>query len=524
MKDILPLHINLLLEEKKNSVISEFTFSDEINPPLFFWPYINSVPRCSYSKRAFSDIFVFLTDLLQSNPNFINEFFTTNEHSLNQAMIILSEINSSDIHDISIPFDEYKRIEFYENHVNARYLKLIEGCFSVLIYPFSAIQRINRNASLEKFDIYNRVEELKKTKYNYLCEYYNNTIRNSIAHGSVKYNFTEILFKDHNKTINKDSNYFIQEFDSILDTCNGLMLGYVLFIFNQSSYFYKNKINIPIQIILEEIKERINSNYIEVISAIDHLVISEVKQLLIFLNAKRVPQSVLTNEILRSVNALLNYNINYDRYSFWIGGDKYYSGTVAFKTETLLNENNLSIDVLVKACDHYLIFFIPNKNIIQLFIKYTYYILEFLKASGKIIGQIKNTYKIEIRHNKIIKKQFKCSVESKIILSSDHSKIVIIKKDFKKIVLSTVKNARKKSKLSDGRIRPLGYIRISVYDSNIRTRNLSGLDKNLICTIDFLNLKKFRVINIKDGIIEKHGKYQIVWNPNYINSLKEIQV
>lgn len=191
MKKIIPPHINLLLEEKRTSVINSFPFLDSTNPPLSIWTYISNVPQCSYNKTATVDIFNFLQDQLQTHPEFINDYFANNEHELNQASIILSEINSAKIHDTTSDFDEYKRIDFYENQVNPRYLKLIEGCFSTLIYPLSAYQRIKRNASLEKFDIYNRVEELKKTKYSYLCENYNNTIRRGYkkdcVNGHIKY-------------------------------------------------------------------------------------------------------------------------------------------------------------------------------------------------------------------------------------------------------------------------------------------------------------------------------------------------
>ena len=84
---------------------------------------------------------------------------------------------------MQVDYEFMKKCEF---KINPAYLKLVEGIYHHLIFPVAAFCRIERGKSLDGLDIYNRVEEIRKTKYAYLCEPYDNKIRNTLKIFIVK--------------------------------------------------------------------------------------------------------------------------------------------------------------------------------------------------------------------------------------------------------------------------------------------------------------------------------------------------
>jgi len=119
-------------------------------------------------------------------------FLDSNHSELDHALKSLDEINKIFWHDTDITSDEYDFFRFCESEINPAYLTLTEGVYGVLIHMNASINRIHRGKSIDGLDIYNRVEEIKKTDLEFISSCYCNTTRNSIAHGSVKCSHTEI--------------------------------------------------------------------------------------------------------------------------------------------------------------------------------------------------------------------------------------------------------------------------------------------------------------------------------------------
>jgi hypothetical protein len=106
----------------------------------------------------------------------------------------------------------------------------------------------------------------------------------------------------------------------------------------------------------------------------------------------------------------------------------------------------------------------------------------------------------------VVKKEFCSDLEN------------LIRFNYSRIVKQVKKESRKQcSRFSILRYLPIKYLRVFVYESDLRIRGLrnSGLIPELICTIEVNKSKKIKTIDIIGGTVETHGKYRIVWNGNW---------
>lgn len=93
----------------------------------------------------------------------------------------------------------------------------------------------------------------------------------------------------------------------------------------------------------------------------------------------------------------------------------------------------------------------------------------------------------------------------------------MIQYEYKKIVSYSIKKSKKRLKYRIFRFLPISYIRITIYEKDLRKRQLrsSGLIVNLVCSITVNNSKKIKNIDFIGGKVEQKGKYRIVWNKNW---------
>ena len=99
----------------------------------------------------------------------------------------------------------------------------------------------------------------------------------------------------------------------------------------------------------------------------------------------------------------------------------------------------------------------------------------------------------------------------------------IIYSKYREIIHSVIKSSKKNfRRFSLNKLLPVRYIRIYIYDSDMRLRQYhkTGLKDSLICTIGINTTKRIKNIEILGGTLEKFGKYRIVWNKSWLSSNK----
>ncbi|MBA7586038.1 hypothetical protein ES708_28034 [subsurface metagenome] len=76
-------------------------------------------------------------------------------------------------------------INFIDKEVHFNLLKIYETAFYNFLLIIAKFSRISRGKKADGLDLYNVVEEIKNTEFDFVSNVYNNTIRNGIAHGKV---------------------------------------------------------------------------------------------------------------------------------------------------------------------------------------------------------------------------------------------------------------------------------------------------------------------------------------------------
>jgi hypothetical protein len=108
--------------------------------------------------------------------------------------------------------------------------------------------------------------------------------------------------------------------------------------------------------------------------------------------------------------------------------------------------------------------------------------------------------------------------DSRIIIKPNFQKDVkeTMRANCKKIINLTIRFSRRQCGVfSLAKYLPVEYIRVFIYDTDKRKRDLTGLTPELVATIEVNTSKRIRTMDILNGTVEQHGKYRIVWYQNW---------
>jgi len=492
---------------------------------LSLWKYLSNIPEKFYSRKAKEDIFAFLENLKETDETILEKILSE-FNNLSFSFKSLNEINKLEFHDIDLSwFEPQVLMKLYEDYLHPAYLKLVEGSYSDLIFPISAYQRFLRNVRLDNFDVFNRVEELKNTKYEYLAEPYNNTIRNGIAHRKVIYTQMEVKYDDKKgNSVTLPYREVINLFDNLLDICNGLSLGLCLFYLTNADFVEKHYINIPRQIMIEELKAETHAPAWEINECIETETINSKSQLNIYVKNQIFDPFYYQYNAFRS--AILGEKLvpGYDIYFIILDRTYFKFGLVAFngsRLKALRNSSNYNLKDYVMTLENRLNYIAPKIKLPRFFYK-----IITLLSSFKIILPLKleewrSTLNLIInpRYTEIHKNGNYSVIEGKIIIKINSNRSIsdMIQLNCSYIVKKTVKTTRKRAKITDiSKYLPLGYLLLSIYSEDFRIRKLksSGLIPELLCTIEFKRLKRIHTVDIAGGKPEIIKNFRIVWNKN----------
>ena len=509
---------------KRKKINSEFPILNTSNYAyLSIWEYLNNIPKRFYSKNACEDIYDFLESIKEEEPNTLVEILNNYDKILSIGFRSLSEINSLNFHDMVLPSNEYDLMSFLDIYIHPNYLKLIEGVYSNLILPISANQRIKRGAGFERFDVFNRVEDLKGTSYKYLSTPYNNTIRNAIAHGKVVFKHGNIIYEDKKKKIVLSSRDTINLFDDMLDISNGLSLGFCLFYFTNLEFLEEYGIITPLPIMIEELRAETNAPGWKIRGYLESEIFDNRSQLIIFVKNCFLDRIMLNYHVFSSAIFAEKFTPGYQRYFFSLDSKYSLPGWAAFdgfELSKLRNHHINNIQDYYKTLEDEMIFFIPKYKLPRIVFKMATFI-SIIRINLRVTWREfkENYYKLFIkpREMTIYQNKFHSIIKGSVIVKPNSNMPIdeLIRNYSGSIVRKSIKTARKNAKITDiSKYLPVGYLRISIYTKDFRVRKLknSGLIPELLCTIEFKRLERIRTIDIIGGRPEIIKKIRIVWN------------
>ena len=512
---------------KRKKILLEFPALNTCPPDCYLsiWKYLSHIPERFYSKKACEDIWKYLENLQKNEPIVLIKMLKDYNRLMVLAFRSIDEINSLKFHDMKLPFNDLDLLKFCDNYIHSNYLKLTEGVYSNLIIPISAYQRIKRKAKLEGFDLYQRAEELKGTQYQYLSDPYNNIIRNSIAHGNVIFKQKEILYEDKKNSINLSPIYVINLFDNMMDICNGLSLGYKLYYFTNLEFLETHNINIPLSIMIEELRAETNAPGWEIKGCLESEAVDNISQLNIFTKNRFLDRLKLNYHVFRSAVLAEKFAPGYKRYFFMLDSKYSLLGWAAFdgsELNRLRTQKDSKLEDYVNTLEDRLIFFNPKFKLPR-FIYRIATMISVIKIMFPIKWrEFKETHEplsIDARDTKIHSKKIHSIINVNVVITSNSNIPIydLIRTYCSYIVRKSIKTARKKEKVTNfSKYLPLGYLQIYIYSEDFRIRKLrsSGLIPELLCTIEFKRLRRIRTVDIYGGIPEIIKKFRIVWNKN----------
>lgn len=491
--------------------------------------YITDRPQKFYNKQVYEDYLNFITNFKIKDSKKLSEILHDSEYELNIAIKSLNDINKEKNHDDFVPDNNIEIIQFIENNIHFNYLKLIEAVYHKFILIIAIKNRMQRDKPVEGLDIFNCVEEIQNTDFQYITECYNNTIRNGIAHGGITFKESNTIYKGKKGyPFEITTKEIIRKFDDLLDICNGFVLALKVFIITNRKFFQSNNLTIPKQFLIQELKAQSNAPRWKVVDCLENVIINNKKQLNIFTENSLLSLEEVNYYAFRTAVIAEYFASGYDRYFFSLKSKYSLLGWAGFDGAILRRERKKNTDDLTGyagVLENNLLFFIPKFKIPKLIRKF---INLFLIAKSNFWidyhentnNRFKRNYEIELRESKPFRRKLSIIINdpSLIISAKDNEQMVeIIRKKYRKILRYAIRNSKKELKSKLSRILPTSYVRVTIYDTDMRKRRLrgSGLIESLICSITINKSKKIRSIDFIGGKIEQRGKYRIVWNGNW---------
>lgn len=488
--------------------------------------YVTSTPQRFYDKDIYSDFLSWLNDRDARSRADLKAYFADHTAELNLSFHHLSEINAYDWHDDYGKLDDYDLIRFVDQQINPTYLRLVEAVFAPLLRVVAYFSRIDRGKSTESLDVYNVVEEVKRTNLSSVVTPYEHIMRNGIAHGGIAYLDSEIRYKDKqgNERAYRNADV-VRTFDDMVDACNALTLALSVFLLSNQDKGY----DLLQQLLLEELSEETRTPWWEVIgctpSAYAHL-----NQLVLHIRVRSLDYSNVLLSTFQSGVLAEKFAPGYNRYFLSMRSESSGPGFAALdgqKLRKLRIEGNATLKDYQGVVQDNLVYFVPRYRLPR-FVLRIGAMLTFLRQQWpfiaadfrKQLGRVNLT----VRNISIHRKSWGCVVSGSIYVASPSAGISInqdhIRKSCRRMIRNALDNARRStSRLSLLRYLPLGYARISLFCEDSRKRELFGLESNLIGTIQVQRFGQINTPDIIGATIEKRGKYRIAWNRAWLDHI-----
>jgi len=489
--------------------------------------YIIGSPQRFYSNNHYLNYLKWLEETDHSQRKELQKYLRDFSVEINHAFLHLSEINQFEWHDQLDTTDNYELIRFIDQNIHPTYLRLIEAVFSPMLRMPAYFSRINRGKSPDKLDVYNVVEELKATGLSEITECYRHVVRNGIAHGGINFFDNSISYRD--KQGNEETlsdNRMVRICDDLVDACNAVVLAFTVFVLAKQHLGYE----IPNQLLIDELMEETKTPWWEIIGCTPSGY-SGLNQLIVHARARTCDYAKVQISVFQSGYLAELFAPGYDRYFFSIRSNNSWPGFANFDGEKL---KQLRLTGCARIEDYQgviienLIFFVPKVKLPQFINKIETMLVYFRLHWPLVVSDFRKNVGLpmfNVREAKIHRNSWG-SVLSGCIHITNHSGDIIkdIRKACNGIIQKCLSHARRQTPRSDLlRYLPLGYARISIFCSDQRRRQLNGLGKELVCTIQIKRINRIQAPDIYESTIEIRGRFRIAWNRAWIENVESQQ-
>jgi hypothetical protein len=309
----------------------------------------------------------------------------------------------------------------------------------------------------------------------------------------------------------------------------GLHLRLRYFVLPTLIFFQKHKINIPQSILIEELQAQSNSPAWNVINCLDSIAsFRNKKQLIIYTENSFWDYDKVLYNAFRTAILAEKFSVGYERFFFKLNSKHSPNGWAAFDGNALKDLRECRTENVSDYSDVLegnFLFFIPKIK----FPKLIYKLGTFYAILSVTFPLAWRNYKTKFFPNPFVSRETKAHSKTYFTVIQDPSVIVkrqfqtniqiLIRNNYKRIVRSVIKYSRRQEDVFSGvRYKPVKYVRVFVYDTDMRVRNLrsSGLIPELVCSIELNTTRRIQTHDILCGIPEQIGKYRIVWNKKWL--------
>jgi hypothetical protein len=513
----------------ETKIKKKFPTLKDISPAsLLLFKYIENSPEKFYDLKAYTKYLQYLEKMKDEDPTLLISILKEVNKLLDLSYKILGEINKDPIHDILLP-ERNDLFDFVDKKIHYNLLRVYESPFYHFGYIIVKYSWVKMGKQIDGLNLSETVRDLNAKGFEISDQIYLHNVRNAIAHGKIKYISTSIVYEDKKGNSEYDPKSIIKAFDQMLDITNGFSLAFKIFSFKHKSFLENNGISLPLSILLDELSLKATCPAWEIRSSLEQLSSDGHRQLNLYIKNDFWDYSkILLNSFYTAYWAERLTNC-YDRIFISLHSTHAQTsvhGWAAFDAIKLryYRERKVDLSGYKDVLENNGVYFFPK-------IKFP----KFIYKIGTYHSIVKSLFPVYLKNFRDILEKKDFTVRDSLIHSKGRyaaiqTASVVINSEFEGDVISLIRNKRKeiakavinfsRAKCSSGslvRYQRVKYIRLSIYDSNKRLRNLhySGTIPELIATIEVNTTNKIKSVDMINSVAEQIGIHRIAWHQNW---------
>ena len=476
--------------------------------------FISIEPQKFYDDGACRFFLEYFRKSYNESPEVLIEAFNLNWNELGLAFESLKTVNLTSAEDSKMwRINDWDRAVLISQTLLARYVTILDSTYNHFIYPIAHYQRVKRGKSLEKLDLYQRMEEIKLLQGDFILPGISTTIRNGISHGHVTFNADEVMFESRGQKVTESYTSFIRRCDDVLDLTNGLALAYLLFLNEKKEHLSTN--GYPLRLLVQELRLMVNNRRWVVEACLPGTFgSSNDSQLWVFAKHKDADLNSIQYNCCLTASELLKLGATEKRFFISLKSFSGGPGWCSILTEhlkELLDEKEPTgkpIDNIYfkqsKFNPHWLRWFRIRQNLF----------LEYYNASKLARKFSHQKYWFHVHHTHRLGWRKRVSVD--VIIRAD-----VTKSAFRSNLGSMLRIAKKNANRKLGifsllRWMPTTYLEVSCFDRPYRPSRMQsfGLGGGRLATIKRSHERGGQIVDLWESTIEVVKGVRIAWNNN----------
>lgn len=192
---------------------------------LSLYPLASQQPLAYHSGRAIDESL----SLLQRDPPLAWEAIAAESVSINHAISCLMRPGPSWSREDSLSLNLPEEASDFDGVWHPEYQRYVEHVLNHLIRVQLYFLGKTQQRDFMSTALPNQAECLRKNGLASIVGGYDSTVRNAIAHGTTEYGITSIQYVDRNNSTTLDSLEFGELFDTLVDSCHGILAAILIF-------------------------------------------------------------------------------------------------------------------------------------------------------------------------------------------------------------------------------------------------------------------------------------------------------